>query len=73
MQDEIGQLGRVGKHSALVLENNPIVFGDPAFWYVTEKKNSEPAECVDEPGNGHTNQNASQRALISNHYYYSTW
>ena len=61
MQDEIGQLGRVGKHSALVLENNPIVFGDPAFWYVTEKK-LQPAEWVDEPGNGRTNQDASQRA-----------
>jgi len=36
MQDEIGQLGRAGKHSAMVLESNPVVFGDPAFWYMTE-------------------------------------
>lgn len=60
MHNEIGQLGRAGKYSVLVLESNPIVFAAQPSGM--RQKNSEPANQVDELGNGHTNPDASQRA-----------
>lgn len=65
MHNEIGQLGRAGKHSALALESNPIVFAAQPSGM--RQKNAEPANQVDELGNGRRNQNASQSAWIWNH------
>lgn len=43
-----------------MLESNPIVFAAQPSGM--RQKNSEPANQVDELGNGHTNPDASQRA-----------